>query len=468
MFVGATAVAVVLLGARAVVGRGRPAITRTTPKSEEEAIAPARRAPPSFQPARQVATRARAQTTGVAHLRGRVIAPGGRKLDNLAVFADDGQREYEASVGQEGAFTLHLPVRPYTLVASAGELIAVEQIDADTRSGEIVMRLEPGAAIEGRIFPPEAATVLEVTATRGNSSIEDGDLTTADDGTFRIDGLLPGMDYTLRFASDQWRPRQLTLPAPARDVVVRMAAPAVLRGAIGVPPGGPCPIQDVEVESGGEIEELTVDRRCHFISSEPLMGSEVLVRASGRGWHLEERVSIPEDGDPGPLCLNPPCHGLPPRQPTTLEVSLEGGGDSSSLSVYILGDHGRGCGTSHGGSCRFDQLAGGERISVSVNAPGCATEERTVLLAEGRNRLVVTCRPRRQIQGVVRPKDGARLPPVSISCAGGESNETVSEPRFGIQCPPGETGLRYRAGADPWRTVPIPTGTGPALVEIRL
>jgi hypothetical protein len=48
-------------------------------------------------------------------------------------------------------------------------------------------------------------------------------------------------------------------------------------------------------------------RHCYFELTPPEGASDLTVIAEGPGFYLEESVSIPAQGDPDPICLNPPC-----------------------------------------------------------------------------------------------------------------------------------------------------------------
>jgi hypothetical protein len=82
------------------------------------------------------------------------------------------------------------------------------------------------------------------------------------------------------------------------------------RSAIGFLDGA-CPVDAVSLHGSGIAEDAApsaaVDDACRFELTAPEGASAPTVVATGPGWRLEDSVSLPPQGDPDPICLNPPC-----------------------------------------------------------------------------------------------------------------------------------------------------------------
>ena len=112
----------------------------------------------------------RRESSGIAHLRGRVLFPAGERDsdDDISVVAEDGTRKVHARVQEDGGYQLHLPSGRYTLIASAGELVGVVP-DVLARAGathDIDIRLAAGAAIKGKLRTPGGVVVVRASLDR--------------------------------------------------------------------------------------------------------------------------------------------------------------------------------------------------------------------------------------------------------------------------------------------------------------
>ncbi len=252
----------------------------------------------------------------VVHLHGRVLPPVGTDaeevFDDLEVIADDGTRAVTARLSSGGRFSFHLPPGRYTLHAAAGDLAGMT---TDVPAGgeddrDIAIQLGPAATIAGNLTAPDdaeitlLASVVGATHATGPLSVEPG--------KFSIEGLIPGRRYDLVFSGPKVRTSTLrSIAAPARALEVALAALPVVRGTIGFPSGDSCPIETVSLRGVGvavdDDAETDVDADCHFELTPPEGASDLTVVAEGPGFYLEESVSIPPQGDPDPICLNPPC-----------------------------------------------------------------------------------------------------------------------------------------------------------------
>jgi hypothetical protein len=271
-----------------------------------------------------------ARVHGTALLRGRVVMPSGDDAaeagEGVKVTAEDGLRAVEADVeGDDMHFELHLPPGSYTLTARSGSLVGAERVIAEVGSvREVTIGLGAGADIGGQTHGDEEIDVT-VRAFRAGSHV-DGTEGEKDGGSgFSVTGLLAGQAYDLTFTGDGLRPTTVRdVVAPTQGIDVYLTRLPVLRGAVGVRAGESCPVSSVLVAKpgeairprpaddgdDGETHEVTgveVDGDCHFELTLPADATQVRVVARGSGWHLEEEVAVPAQGDPPPLCLNAPC-----------------------------------------------------------------------------------------------------------------------------------------------------------------
>jgi len=84
----------------------------------------------------------------------------------------------------------------------------------------------------------------------------------------------------------------------------------IVRGAVGLLDEA-CPIETVSLQGPGIAENdppsTEVDADCRFELTAPEGAFAPTIVATGPGWRLEDSVSLPPQGDPEPICLNPPC-----------------------------------------------------------------------------------------------------------------------------------------------------------------
>jgi hypothetical protein len=469
--VAATSLAVVILGARAVAGRrARLPEAPAIPGEEPARPAPIPRRAPTFRPTPPTPP-VRAPTSATAHLRGRVITPPDLKdLEDLKVVADDGEHRYEAATNAAGEFQLHLPARGYTLTASLDGLVAVGAVRA--RAGnteEVILTLKPGASIKGILrYRAPLREPLFAGALRSGTSLSIASENVEENGRFELRGLVPGNVYDLEIQRGSQKMIRRGVTAPA-ELELTLPELATLRGAIGFPAGTDCPFEGISLELRGGVEAFaSVDRNCHFAFKDLTPASEGMLRASGGGWHFEEHVVLPAQGDPAPVCVNAPCRDLPPVRLADVEVILTGAPAESHVVVTASQGEGesRGCG-SNSAQCEMKDLEAGVPVSLQVSANGCLPARQTFTPSAGKNTVNVVCRRMRVVEGVARGSDASD--PASVRCQNGGVAVLEGSSIFEIHCPADQTELLYRKTARaPWRRTPLSPGTEPVFVELTL
>jgi hypothetical protein len=485
--VTATSLAAFLLGARMVLGRR---VKLAPPPALEEAP-PAPTPTPPHTPARKPPALLEARPAhehGLAHVRGRVVGPGGvldaKLAEELEVEARDGKRRYEAETGADATFELHLPARHYTLTALAGDLIGEVELQAKPgASADLVISLQPAAAIEGVLHLPGGADEedISVEAFRAGTTLAVARSSGAAHDRFFAEGLVPGALYDLVFSGTGRRPTRLTaVRAPASDLEVTLTATPVLRGAIGFRPDGTCPLTTIELhvdgdgQRGASPDEDTetsaeVDRNCTFrFESLPDAPAVVLAGSSG-GWHVEEQVAIPSDGDPPFVCLNPPCRELPPAPPITLTVRAVGApADASIRAIVSNGDTVDGCATKGESPCQLSVTGREDTVSVTLSSHACANATRTLTLHPGANELAIPCTRMRLVQGTVREPGGTTARNTYVRC-GPDHATRVEAFLFHVQCPADQSEITYQSGENGRpHHARLPPGLDPVLLDLTL
>ena len=292
-------------------------------EDEEAATAPAPALPEAAEP--RLFARSAGPAVGPAHLFGRVLPPPGEVLGRggLTVTADGGRRVVEALTFSDGRFDIHLPPGQYAVVASFGAWVGMTP-SVPARSGgehELTIVLGPTASLRGTVRRPAGVGRVTIRASlAGRDDWNEGDASNDDDGTFEVEGLVPGRTYDLQVEGQGARTATVrSVTAPASDLLIQVDALPVLRGAIGFPSGGDCPIGHVGLFTPDELpadddalnddvgeQTIDVDGDCRFELSVPEGASQMMLLAVGAGWHLEQAITIPPVGDPEPVCLNPP------------------------------------------------------------------------------------------------------------------------------------------------------------------
>lgn len=258
----------------------------------------------------------------VAFLHGRVLPPPESEavdledLTEIAVGADDGSQTVFARLTHGGHFSLHLPPGRYTLFAQLGELAGAtaDVLVGANQAREIDIPLGAGVTIGGTLRGPPGAEVSATAWPVGGSHPMRAQ--SVEDGKFTLKGLIPGRRYDLVFSGPAVRKATLrSIAAPADALEVALAALPVVRGAIGFLRGETCPIETVSLRGAGigddDDARIVPGADCRFELTPPEGASELTVVADGRGWHLEEALSLPAQGDPEPVCFNPPCRADP-------------------------------------------------------------------------------------------------------------------------------------------------------------
>jgi hypothetical protein len=399
-----------------------------------------------------------------------VIVPAGSKvkdLDELTVKADDGKREYEAAT-DKATFELHLPAHAYTLTASVDELVGVVEVRArPAMLEEVTITLQPAVAIEVNVeVPAGAGDPVVATAVRAGTDFEVA-RAEEEEHHLRIGGLLRGdvYDVTVRQGAGKTVIRGVRAPA---TLDVTLGALATLHGMIGFPAGTKCAFRTIAVVDDDDDDEgrsARVDRNCRFQLGALDPGTTVHLRASAPGWHLEELVAIPAQGEPDPVCLNPPCRDLPPVDPATLEVILTGSPSSGIIASIAQEREEHGC-SSDGSSCEIGDLVPGAATKVGVDANECGHVEQEVVLQSGKNTVRVPCLSMRVVEGVARGSDRGQR--AYVHCQDGTQAVLQGSSVFELKCPREGTEILYRLAGHGWRRAPVPPGVDPAFVELTL
>ena len=492
-------------------------------------IAPAREPSPSssassWTPPRPAAPR-RPTRIGVAHLKGRVVAPAGDEqiasdfadaLDDLTVVADNGRSSVRAQrKPKSDRFELHLPPGRYTLTANAGDLVGVEPNLwlGDGVAREVTITLEPAVTVTGQIrgaVPDDVSSMVLYALRPGTTFVQgrgamDGD---GDGNSFTFSGLRDGHSYDLVFSGEGIRTTTIRgVSAPLEGLQVTLARLPVLRGAVGFARGTLCPLTRVRVavtapddrpdrarprlenddDDGGDGDgdgdgnaSADLEGDCRFELTLPADQPEVTVIATGPGWDVEERIAVPPEGDPPPICLNPPCRTDPLEGLANLMVRVEAPVNAAPNQTMTATVGEQGCGSSEG-SCRVTGLPVGEPIEVAARGQGCIPEARTLTLGAGENAASFSCRTAapaasadpsplaalRRVQGILRTA-GEAPEHLLIRCAGaGRERDLRNTLVFSTVCPRETAMLEYQLQREgPWTGVPIPTAADPALVEI--
>lgn len=335
-------------------------------------------------------------------------------LGDIAVIARDGARTLSARADGEGRFAFHLPPGAYTLSASAGPWTAV-RTNVSARSGfdrEVDLELALGATIGGRVrgATDGLAWVSVRPAGAPAPTPPIAQVSIDDDERFVVRGLNPEQRYDLTVSGQEIR--SVNLPgvmAPAAELDVTVERRAILRGAIGVPAGEPCPIEEVflrtaerdattasasEIDVAAEPESGDVpDGACVFELRVPDGVSHATVIATGSGWQLEEAVEIPASGDPAPVCLNPPC-GNPGDLAADVVVEISGAGEVRGLVVCLTETEprlGETCLRQGTGPYVFKRRPLGSTMIVRAEGRTCVSDQRTITVQRGDNRIGIAC-----------------------------------------------------------------------------
>jgi hypothetical protein len=418
---------------------------------------------------------------GIARLHGRVLFPPNvGRTSNLEVVAEDPARRVFAQIRDDGRFDVHLPSGRYTLIATMGDLVGVvpDVLARGDAAHDVDIRLGPGATIRGKLRSASANVLLN--AVPQGRDEEAGEPLVENDN-FSVDGLIAGRRYDLTFYGAGLRTLTLTgVTAPADGLDVELQARARVAGAIGFPRGERCPITHVELRSagqtgGGDDDDASADvgRDCGFALSVPDQAAEVTVVATGKGWYLEERVVIPPEGDPPPICLNPPCRSDPGAGRARLRLSLEGSPDLSLITAHVTPTEERPEGSAYhscsssASHCDIEDLDAGETFSITASGSNCRSDSMTVTLVAGDNLVRIPCLRERRIEGVIRIPEDRQPDRVVVRCAGGDLHPLTRTRLFRLTCGADVGALEYQIGTEgTWRSVPIASLGDPAFVDI--
>jgi hypothetical protein len=393
--------------------------------------------------------------------------------------ADDGQRVYQVQVDAQGVFGLHLPASTLAITALSGGFIALRE-GVHTVAGmthEIDLELQPAASLQGTIHLRRAAANNEsfpILVRRAGALTPAAREWTEANGRFLIPSVVAGRAYDIEIEAPSFRNGILrAVLAPATGLSITLDPAPRLRGAVGVAPGASCPVKAVTIRAGDYRRGAQIDPQCGFRFDDLPMVPELEVEASATGWFLSAKVQVPENGDPEPVCLNPPCNPFGPDIRATLEVAFTGVPPSEFMSVAVDTDQGGRC-RGEGTRCELTAMPVGIPLQFHAAANGCQPESQAITLHAGANQVTFPCRRVRRVDGTIRLADGS-LPQgeLEIRCPGGAGPESqaVSDGSFmfDLECPWEATAVEYRPQGDgPWRSATLPSSDTDTLVEIVL
>jgi hypothetical protein len=457
-------------------GHSHPPAAPAPAASGEPPSASASRERAGPAPARAMVPRAGPGRPATAHLRGRVVLPAGQDpaggLDDLEVKASDGTHELDGLVSEGGRFSFHLPPGRYTLVARTEDLVG-SRSDVPALAGETrdeTIRLAPAAELSGRIAGAGDRSVT-VKATRTGSSTVEASVNSDSDNSFALQKIEAGQSYDLELSAGGLRTTVVRgVIAPATSLDLKVTALPVLRGAIGFARGEGCPIEKVQWSHEADDDEaVDLGSDCRFELPVPADVPRATLLATGPGWRLEEEIAIPTDGDPDPVCLNPPCRDDPPEPLASLTVTVTDLPADQDTIVTAVGDGSlQTCAPTASAPCRMDDLLPHASLDVQVGGTYCSGGRRRVVPMPGENSITIACIHRRSVEGVLHT--GGQPPPawMAIRCAGQRTLEILKGTwTFSLSCPMSIAALEYQVDEDgPWTSVAIPAGADPALVEI--
>jgi hypothetical protein len=273
-----------------------------------ELASPASPAPPSIPSSRP-------ESSGIAHLRGRVLFPAGTDAtSDVVVVAEDGARRLHAHVQEGGRYQIHLPPGRYTLVASADDLVGVvPDVLARGDVHDIDIRLGPARRSGQRAdqptppsAPPPVAGTKRPACTRRRRRVRHR----------RTDSRPPVRSQLHRPGLRTLNHHRRDGPGRRLEVALQARAKSAVRS---VSAGSRCPITASVCESTESPRATTTMTRSRDVGTgwplravRPRSTPPGARSCDGTGWYLEERVAIPTAGDPAPICLNPPLRSEPP------------------------------------------------------------------------------------------------------------------------------------------------------------
>jgi hypothetical protein len=275
---------------------------------------------------------------------------------------------------------------------------------------ELLDKAQGPATIRGHARGPEGVAISVRASLTGKP--ERGRRIRVEDGEFEIPGLLFGRSYDLTFDGPNLRRTTLrSVTAPADDVEARLDPRPVLRGAIGVPAGGACAYEEIALRADASAASLddfgNLDDDCRFEIPVPDGPSQMFLVATGSGPELQMPISIPPQGDPEPVCLNPPCLPVPPKEFARLRISFAGADHTDLSATLVLS--GRDSSTyncfTNGETCELEELPAGHPLNLTAESADCTPATRTIVLHADDNDVSLPCEPKRSLQAVVKDLD---------------------------------------------------------------
>jgi hypothetical protein len=460
---------IVLVLWRGIRAEPRAAVVAKADPAPTPAVRRTSAPPPRLEPPRRRA-RAKRET---AHVRGRLVGPAdvsaSALIADLVVTAEEGDRRYEASLEEDATFALHVPAGAYRLVAIGSEWVGEASVVAvGGATVEVTVVLGAAAKITGTVKAPDLSQAVVTIA--GPPSARTRTRSIEDDGSFEIAGLVAGEAYELTFSAGDAREKTLTVTAPREALEVTLEPLPVLEGAIGYDPAEGCQIDEVEISDGAKFTaSADVDDECRFTIAGLPAARELTISADGGGWHFTDQILTAAEGNPPPLCLNPPCAERAAKATVVVEaIDARSGAD---LSLVVHSERGTWPCRDQGPRCAV-QVPVGAKVTAHARNLDCAADAPpSITVRPGTNRIALQCHPMRIIQGVLRypAPPGATPPPFSVRCAGSSETANTRGYLFQLHCPVETSAVEFRSIHEPlWRQARLPTGAGTVLVEIGL
>ncbi len=255
-----------------------------------------------------------------ATVRGKVVDDRtGAGVADARVFAQtQGAPEFVATSAEDGSFVA-TGVRPgrVTLLANHDGAssdfggVALDVGSPEAALDDVVLRLEMGVMVSGRVDPPQAATIEVAAAELDHATLSAG-RNTADDGTFTIGPVRPGaLRLVGRTAEGLRGETEVDVgPEGARDLVIALGAGAGVSGRVvsdrGEAVGGARivaePQDGAQIELDGRLigsESATAGEDGTFAIAGMAAGNYLLVVTNARGESLRPAGASVESGERG-------------------------------------------------------------------------------------------------------------------------------------------------------------------------
>src|SRR5262245_15158734 len=247
-------------------------------------------------------------------ISGRVVVEGGLPAEEVTVTAQvffgaanqrGNSREYEASVAEDGSFTLHVQAdaRYALLDVEAASLNLVGVVRAEPGAVGVLLKPDRLASIAGRVLPPVGSKLQAETGV--GLSCHSRHAQAAADGSFLIHSVPIGFELVVRvkhpFGPEQEVRLAPLLPGERRELVIALESGLTISGSVVDEHGRP--VEGVQVwatsqdrKTGGPSSSQRTDSEGHFTFTN-LVRQELRIRAGSPEIAREAKVLI--DGRSG-------------------------------------------------------------------------------------------------------------------------------------------------------------------------